>query len=110
MTTAEAGEVPCARIYRHLHGSPMLAGLPAHLVLVLLGLGCVGGFGVMTASTGAGVVAVGLVVVAWVVLAFIFKQDRVAVPLFLLRIRRRFPAVISSFTRGYARVVLVEDR
>jgi len=105
----EAGEVPCARIYRHLHGSPMLAGLPVQLVLVLLCLGCVGGFGVMTASTAAGIVAVGVVMAAWAVLAFIFKHDRVAVPLFLLRLRHRFPGVIASYTRGPARVVLVEE-
>ena len=105
----ETGQVPCARIYRHLHGAPMLLGLPAHFVLVLLALGCIGGFGVMTASTGAGIVVVGLVIACWVGLAFIFKQDRVSVPLLLLRLRHRFPAVISSFTRGYARVLLEED-
>jgi hypothetical protein len=87
----------------------MLAGVPAHLVLVLLGVGCVGGFGLMYVSPILGFAAVGGAVVAWVGLAFVFQQDRVAVPLFLLRRWYRFPGVISSYTRSYARVLVVEE-
>jgi hypothetical protein len=67
-----------------------------------------GGFGLMMMSSVAGFTLLLGVVATWVCLAFTFRQDRVAIPLFLLRRRHRFPAVISSFTRSYARV-LVED-
>jgi hypothetical protein len=100
--------VAIARMYRVLHGSPMLAGVPAHLVLVLLAAACLGGFGLMTFSTVLGFVALGVVVVAWAALAFTFGQDPVAVSLFLLRAWHRFPPVVSSYTRSYARVLLEE--
>jgi hypothetical protein len=109
MATEEPVAAPCARVYRHLHGSPMLAGVPAHVVLILLGVGCLGGFGVMSLSKPAGFTVLGVVIAAWVVIAFACSQDRVAVPLAALRLAKRFPPVISSFTRGYPRVVLEDE-
>lgn len=102
-------DVPCGRIYRSLHGSPMLAGVPAHVCLLLLATASLGGFGaMMIVSTFAGILAVALVGVVWAALAFTFTKDRVAAPLFLLKLRYRFPPVIASFSRGSSRVVLEE--
>src|SRR4051812_37664041 len=102
-------EAPCSRIYRHLHGSPMLVGIPVQLVLVLLGLGCLGGFGGMSFSKPLGISVLVAVIATWIAVAFAFRQDRAAVPLFFLRLVRRFPPVTSSFTRSYLRVLLVDE-
>jgi hypothetical protein len=74
-------------IYRLLHGAPMLAGIPAHYVLVLLGVATVFGLGVMSISK---MFALGL--------AFIFGQDRARVPLMLLRLRYRFAKKLDSYS------------
>lgn len=85
-------------IYRLLHGAPMLAGVPAHHVLVLLGVGTVFGLGGMSVSKTLGLVVLSLVLLAWMVLAFIHGQDRARVPLMLLRLRWRFARRLESYS------------
>lgn len=101
-------DVRCARLYRLLHGAPMLGGVPVHYALALLGLVFVGGFGGMLVSDFVGAVAAIAVVIAWGVLTFIYRLDRVAVPLFALRLRYRFPSVVSSFTPSGRKVFVRE--
>ena len=96
-------------IYRSLHGAPMLAGVPVHYALALLGTASVAGFGVMSLTTVGGLLVVGSALLVWACLAVVFRKDRVAVPLFLLRLRFRFPASIASYTRSYCRVHVKED-
>ena len=81
-------------IYRSLHGAPMLAGVPAHYALTLMGV--------------AALRVVGGVLLTWGLLAFVFAQDRVQVPLYFLRLFHRFPRRITSYSRSYQRVV-IED-
>jgi type IV secretory pathway VirB3-like protein len=97
-----------APIYRSLHGAPMLAGLPAHYALILVGVAALMGFGVMAIDRIVGLSVVGAVLLLWAVLAFVFSQDRVQVPLFLLRLFHRFPRRITSYSRSRQRVVIVE--
>ncbi len=85
-------------IYRLLHGAPMLGGVPAHYVLVLLGMATVFGLGAMSVSKMVGVVVLCLVAVTWMALAFVFGQDRARVPLMLLRLRYRFARRIDSYS------------
>jgi hypothetical protein len=96
-------------IYRLLHGAPMLAGVPAHYVLVLLGVATVFGLGGMSVSKTAGLVVLGLVVVGWMVLAFVYGQDRARVPLMLLRIRYRFARRLESYSPSGLRVRVEEE-
>ena len=95
-------------MYRSLHGAPILAGVPVPYLLGLLALAVVGGVGTMFVSRLAGVVGILTVVLAWGALGFVFARDRVVVPIFLLRLRHRFPPAISSYARSYLRVEVVE--
>jgi hypothetical protein len=97
-------------IYRSLHGAPMLAGVPVHYLLGLLGLGVVVGVGGMFASRLVGLVGLLVVGSLWSGLGLVFGRDRVVVPILLLRLRFRFPAAISSYAPSYLRLtVLGED-
>jgi hypothetical protein len=95
-------------IYRSLHGAPMLAGVPAHHALVLVGIAALLGFGVMAVDKVVGLSVVAAVLLLWAILAFVFSQDRVQVPLFLLRLFHRFPRRITSYSRSRQRIVIVE--
>jgi hypothetical protein len=95
MAVADARRTP---IYRLLHGAPMLGGIPAHYVLVLLGVATVFGLGAMSVSKTVGIVVLGVVGVTWMALAFVFGQDRARVPLMLLRLRYRFARRIDSYS------------
>jgi hypothetical protein len=86
----------------------MLAGVPAHYALVLMGVAALLGFGLMSFDKIVGLSVVGGVLLAWGLLAFVFAQDRVQVPLFLLRLFHRFPRRITSYSRSYQRVVFEE--
>jgi len=97
-------------IYRSLHSAPMLGGIPAPYALALVGAAALGGLVVfMAIDKLLGVLSIGAVLIAWGVLAMVFAQDRVQVPLFWLRLFHRFPARISSFSPSYQRVVIVDD-
>ena len=92
---ADARRTP---IYRLLHGAPMLGGIPAHYVLVLLGVATVFGLGTMSVSKMVGIVVLCLVGLTWMALAFVYGQDRARVPLMLLRLRYNFAKRIGSFS------------
>jgi hypothetical protein len=92
---ADARRTP---IYRLLHGAPMLGGIPAHYVLVLLGVATVFGLGAMSVSKMVGIVVLCLVGLTWMALAFVYGQDRARVPLMLLRRRYRFVRRIDSYS------------
>jgi hypothetical protein len=96
-------------LYRSLHGAPILAGVPVHYLLALLGVGVVGGVGAMFLSRLVGLVCLLMVGSAWAALGFVFGRDRVVVPIVLLRLRYRFPAGISSYARSYLRVLVIEE-
>ncbi len=95
-------------IYRTLHGAPMLAGVPAHYALVLAGTAALLGFGLMSLTRVGGLLVVFAVLVTWGALALVYGQDRVAVPLFVLRLFHRFPRRIVSYSRSAQRVVISE--
>jgi type IV secretory pathway VirB3-like protein len=97
-----------APIYRSLHGAPMLAGVPAHYALILVGVAALMGFGVMAIDRIVGLSVVGADLLLWAVLVFVFSQDRVQVPLFVLRMFHRFPRRITSYSRSRQRIVIVE--
>jgi hypothetical protein len=99
------GGVP---LYRTLHGAPMLAGVPAHYALVLMGAATLLGFGLLPVSKLVGFAVVAGVVAAWVGLAIVFGQDRAQVPLFVLRLFHRFPRKITSYCPSRQRVVVEE--
>jgi hypothetical protein len=86
----------------------MLAGVPAHYALVLMGTATLLGFGLLPVSKLVGFAVVAGVVAAWVGLAFVFGQDRAQVPLFVLRLLYRFPRKITSYCPGRKRVVVEE--
>ncbi len=92
---ADARRTP---IYRLLHGAPMLGGIPAHYVLVLLGVATVFGLGAMSVSKMVGIVVLCLVGLTWMALAFVYGQDRARVSLMLLRLRYRFARRIDSYS------------
>jgi hypothetical protein len=100
-----------ARMYRVVHGWPMLGGIPVPLFLVLMLVGIVG---IFAASMFSGVTAAGIVVVAdgavWIGLAWLFRQDQVSVPLFFVQRRMRERAVMSSYCPSWATIVVKEDR
>jgi hypothetical protein len=97
-------------IYRSLHSAPMLGGIPAPYALALVGAAAVGGLVVfMAVDKLLGVVSIGVVLVVWGVLAAVFAQDRVQVPLFWIRLFHRFPARISSFSPSYQRVAILDE-
>jgi hypothetical protein len=93
-----------ASIYRCLHGAPMLGGVPAHYALALVGVASLLGFGLMSVSRVVGLSVVAGVLIVWGLLVVVYGQDRVAVPLFFLRIFHRFPRRITSYCRSYQRV------
>jgi hypothetical protein len=101
-------DVRTARIYRLLHGAPMLAGIPAHYVLILMGIGTVFGLGGMIVSKLVGLLVVAGVGAAWMVLALVYGQDRTRVPVLLLQLRYRFCRHVTSFCPQYLRVRLEE--
>ncbi len=97
-----------APMYRSLHGAPMLAGVPAHYALVLVGVAALLGFGIMAVDKIVGLGVVAAVLLLWAVMAIVFAQDRVQVPLFVLRLVHRFPQRITSYSRSRQRVVIVD--
>jgi type IV secretory pathway VirB3-like protein len=97
-----------APLYRSLHGAPMLAGVPAHYALILVGVASLLGFGVMAIDKIIGLAVVAAVLLAWAVMAIVFAQDRVHVPLFALRLFHRFPRRIASYSRSRQRIVIVD--
>lgn len=97
------------RIYRSLHGAPMLAGVPVHYALVLVGLAVVVGVGLVPVSKLLGFTIAAVVLFAWGGLGLVFAQDRVQVPLFSLRLRHRFASRITSYSPSYQRVRIVAD-
>jgi hypothetical protein len=86
----------------------MLGGIPAHNALLLLLAGFAGGFGLTLVSHLAALLVVAAVASAWTALALVYRQDRVVIPLLLLRLRFRFPQAISSYTRSRSRMILEE--
>jgi hypothetical protein len=97
-------------IYRLLHGAPKLAGVPAHYVLILLGVGTVFGLGSMNISKVTGLVVISFVVISWFGLAFVYGQDRTRVPLLALRFLYRFPQRFDSFSPSNVRIRFEEKR
>jgi hypothetical protein len=108
--STSAQPIRWARMYRLVHGWPMLAGIPVPLFLLVMLVGILVVFG---ASMFGGLTAVGLAVSAtvlsWAGLALLFRQDQVAATLFLVRRRIRMGAVIASFNPSWVRVVLEEE-
>lgn len=92
------------RIYRSLHGAPMLAGVPVHYVLVLVGLAVVVGVGLIPVSKLLGAAVIAGVLAVWAGLVMVFSRDRVQVPLFFLRLRHRFAGRITSYSPSYQTV------
>jgi hypothetical protein len=82
----------------------MLAGVPVHYALVLVGLAVVLGVGLVPVSKLLGFGVMALVLFVWGGLSLVFAQDRVQVPLFFLRRRYRFAARITSFSPSYQSV------
>ena len=108
-TTPRPG-VPWARMYRTVHGWPMLLGvpIPAFLLLTLAGI-----VGVFAASMLGGLITVGLVavgaVLSWLSLALVFRQDQVTFPLTVVARRARLGTIIASFNPSWVRVVVREE-
>ncbi|MGD0839320.1 MAG: VirB3 family type IV secretion system protein [Polyangia bacterium] len=96
-------------IYHLLHGAPMLGGIPAHYVLVLLGVATVFGLGAMSVSKAVGIAVLGAIVVAWMALAFVYGQDRARVPLMLLQLRYRFARRLDSYSPSRVRARIEEE-
>ncbi len=82
----------------------MLAGVPAHYLLVLLGVATVFGLGGMSVSKTIGLVVLALVVVAWMGLAFVYGQDRTRVVVMVLRLRYPFARCLDSYAPSGVRV------
>jgi hypothetical protein len=99
-----------ARMYRVVHGWPMIGGLPAPLFLLMMTFAILGSFG---ASMLIGLTAVGVVVLvvatSWLGLVWLFRQDQAAVPLFFVKRRTRLRGIISSFNPSWIRLVLGEE-
>jgi hypothetical protein len=106
------GEEPLAwaRMYRVVHGWPMIGGLPAPLFLAMMAFAIVGSFG---ASMLSGLTAVGAVVLSvaasWLGLGWAFRQDQVALPLLIVKRRTRLKEIISSFNPSWIALVLSEE-
>jgi hypothetical protein len=88
----------------------MLAGVPVHYALVLVGLAVVVGVGLIAVSKTLGLLVITAVLLAWAGLAMVFAQDRVQVPLFFLRLRYRFAARINSYRPSYQILRIDEGR
>lgn len=82
----------------------MLAGVPAHWLLVLLCLGCIAGFGGTMISNLVGAAAAALVATSWGLMALCYRQDKVAVVSFCLRRWTTFNPQVSSYARSRRRV------
>jgi hypothetical protein len=82
--------------------------VPAHYALVLVGVAALLGFGVMAVEKVIGLGVVAGVLVTWAVMAVVFAQDRVHVPLLVLRLFHRFPRRISSYSCSRQRIVIVD--
>lgn len=112
-TGLPAGEegVAWARLYRVVHGWPMLAGLPVPLFLLLVVCGIFGAFGVRLMGGGITVVAFVILGVGglWLGLSWLMRQDQTSAPLFLVRLRATLRPVISSYSPSRTRVRLVEE-
>jgi hypothetical protein len=110
MTAKATGNAPWARMYRVVHGWPMLAGLPIPLFLLVMLAGILGVFG---ASMFGGLTAVALAVAGaflwWGGLTLLFRQDQAAAALLLLRRRARLAGVIASFSPSWVRMVIGEE-
>jgi hypothetical protein len=93
-----AEEIQTQRIYRSLHGSPMLGGLPILGTLSMLGVVILGTFTVKAIS---GLVAAGVFILAgmglWSFLAYLYGQDRVFMPMFIIKMSTRFAPRIDSY-------------
>jgi hypothetical protein len=106
------GEEPLAwaRMYRVVHGWPMIGGLPAPLFLAMMAYAILGSFG---ASMISGLTAVGVVVLSvatsWLGLGWLFRQDQAALPLFFVKRRTRLKKIISSFNPSWIALVLAEE-
>ena len=96
-----------ARMYRVAHRWPVLAGVPVPLFLALMLAGIVGVFGasMFAGLTAAGMVALGAAL-GWAGLAWLFRQDQVAAPLFFVRRRAPLKTVISSYTPSWNRLLI----
>ena len=100
-----------ARLYRVVHGWPMLAGLPVPLFLLLMVCGIFGAFGARLMGGGLTLVAivVGVVGGLWLGLSWLMRQDQVSVPLFFVRRRTALRSVISSYSPSWTRMGLDEE-
>ncbi len=87
----------------------MLGGIPAHYVIVLLGAASVFGLGGMSVHKPTGLAILGLVGLTWLVLAFVYGQDRTRVPVMLLRLRYRFARRTDSYSPSQIRVHIEEE-
>jgi len=97
-----------AFIYRHLHGAPLVLGMPVHQVLVLVAVGTLGAL-LVNQWSGAWAIAWGLAAVACgLVLHVVHAQDRIVLPMLKLRLQHRFQARVASYAPSYQRVVLRE--
>jgi hypothetical protein len=108
--SAESEMPPWARLYRVVHGWPMIAGLPFPLFLATMLLVIVGTFAAQI-IWGLTAVAISVCVTAvWFAGAgWVFAQDRVVLPLFFIRWRSPLKAVISSYNPSWFVVVVEED-
>lgn len=95
-------------LYRALHGAPMLGGIPAPYALMLVGVGALVGVGLVSWSKLIGLGVLLAVFITWGVLAFVYGQDRVQVPLLLLRLFHRFPRRITSYSPSIQHVEITE--
>lgn len=93
-----AEEIQTQRIYRSLHGSPMLGGLPILGTLSMLGVVILGTF---TVKAIAGLLGALVFIVAgmglWGFLAFLYGQDRVFMPMFIIKLSTRFAPRTDSY-------------
>lgn len=97
-------------IYKTLSGAPMLAGMPIHVLLILVVSGMLTIFinNLIFGWVGA-LVGVLLMGSAWGLLGFIYGQDQTAVPFFFLSLRNVFKNKINSFAPSYQTLEITED-
>jgi hypothetical protein len=103
-------EVPeTSVIYRSLHASPMVGGLPVYWCCGLVIGGLAGTVAVMAVATKlAGLAVILAVAVAWGLLAYVYAQDRVRLPLLLIRRKAKVSAHITSYAPSRRRCVIEE--
>jgi hypothetical protein len=98
-------------IYRSLHLPPLLGGIPIYLFFGMMGVGCLGVFGVFAlVGRYAGFLVVGLLGLLWGLLAFVYRQDRVRIPLMLIGWLHPTSRRISSFSPSQLEVVVVREQ